>query len=148
MTEVEIDPAYRKPWLISAFQTMSREYEAIGLITEELFKENLRIVFDRLPKAARFFVLSGNEWVRPRNAGRWLFQPTADVNRWSKEVVEDYQNGVFIDVHPYLVEHDAVDPEQASHFRRSVYYRIYEDIVTRIGADKGAARDMAVGNGE
>jgi FkbH-like protein len=128
-TPAELPEAFRTPWFSAALATLRSDYDYLGTIPEDLFKENLEVALRALPTGARAVILQGNIRLQERREGALVTHTSSDTqkfNGWIREVVGAFPNVAAIDIRDVIRTEDEV-PEW-SHFHRMVYFRLYRRI--------------------
>lgn len=131
----EMPANLRNGWMAAALRTLQSDYEYLGMISEELFKENLRLILRALPADTPVVLVEANTTLYDREHGvTHTSSDNINLNRWMSEVAGEFPAAHIIDIRDVI----AGEAEVAdwSHFDRIVYYRLYERIcavVRRIG---------------
>ena len=105
-----------------AIDVLAREFSYVRLTSEALFKANLRVMFDRVPRDPQAFVLLN----RPDDT------PAAHVinfNLWICDIASEYANIEPIEPAKFAQSRD--DFLQDGHFSRPVYCRLFNYIKKR-----------------
>lgn len=112
-------------WTAARLRTLQDDYDHIGMIDENLFKENLRIILDALPKQARVVLLLGNTTLRDAKLNvTHTFHEWNRFNSWVRKVARGYSNATVVDIRDCIACEDEV--ADWMHFDRIVYYRLYK----------------------
>jgi FkbH-like protein len=134
-----------RAWALEKQQLLRDEYDYLGLIGEEAFKQNLSYLLRNLPSQTRVFVIEQNEkWI---GAPRAIPLRTLAVNRWLREVAAQSPNVTCIATSRHV--HDASDLGTEGHphihFSRAVYHRLYREIAQQLAADHAASAVLGSG---
>lgn len=111
---------------------LRRNFRCEGVISEALFKQNLRIILDRASRGTKVFILMPNERRKVEGVERILRSKVA-FNAWTKEVARDFPCVELLDIREF-VKSDA-EVQGLNHFDRMVYFRVYEHIMSRVRDD-------------
>lgn len=116
-------------WTPAALRTLQDDYDHVGMIDEGLFKENLRIVLDALPKQTPVVLLLGNTTLRDAQLNvTHTFHEWVRFNSWVRKVARCYPNTTVVDIRDCIANEEEV--ADWMHFDRTVYYRLYNRLVT------------------
>jgi FkbH-like protein len=129
------------PWVQLAHSFVQREFDFVGLIGEADFKANLTLILDHIAPHSQIFLMlpPSTDIQAPGNPNYVKNQRWSDVRQWIEEASATRDNVFLIDVDDYIT--DPADRQDTLHFSRTVYYRIYSDIVARLDRGKSAAED-------
>ena len=103
----------------------------MGVISEALFKENLKMILNAAPRNTRVFILGANEHLwDPQTSIRHRHLDNKSLNRWTRTVTRWRRKVTILDIRDFV----ASDTEVHSwgHFDRTVYFRIYQEIERRM----------------
>ena len=118
-------PDIAPDWMPAGLRTLQEDYDYVGMIDEDQFKENLRIVLEALPKRAPVVLLLENTTLHD---ARLKVTHTRDesvrLNRWVRKVASGYSNVTAVDIRDFIARDEEVT--DWSHFDRIVYYRLYK----------------------
>ena len=122
-------PDIAPDWMPAALRTLQDDYDYVGMINEDLFEENLRIVLDTLPKRAPVVLLLQNTTLRDAQLNvTHTFHEWIRLNGCVRKVAHDYSNATVVDIRDCIASEDEV--ADWSHFDRIVYYRLYKRLAT------------------
>ena len=126
-TPDELPEPLCRGWMASALETLKNDYDFVGVINEDLFKENLRTILAALPAEVPVLLLQTN--TRLRDSQQGVTHTSTDnlrINRWLAEVASEFPTARVMDIRKVIYsESEVLD---WSHFDRIVYYRLYEEI--------------------
>ncbi|HLY56813.1 MAG TPA: HAD-IIIC family phosphatase [Stellaceae bacterium] len=123
------------PDKLQAMDILVEEFRYIGRTPEAVFKDNIRYIFGSIPTATRIFVILGKEYHGSYDTPQTRSRPAIELNQWIRDIAREYPN-----VEPLLITDFVENPEEidgAVHFRRMVYFRLFEHIrnsIERLGA--------------
>lgn len=128
-----------RTWALGKQQLLKDEYDYLGLIGEEAFKQNLSGLLRNLPGQTRVFVIEQNE--KGIGAPRPIPLRTLALNRWLREVCAQWPDVTCIATSKHV--HDVSDLGREGHshihFSRLVYHRLYREIAQHLEADHAAS---------
>ena len=127
----EIHEGFLGHWIVNALEALKREYVFEGIIGEALLKETLTTLLDRLPRNAIAFILNSKEWFINESGKRTEIEPRMDINKWICDVAANRPRVTVLNINDYVLD-QPYHHTDASHFDRSVYFRLYEDVINRI----------------
>ncbi len=112
----------------TALRVLRDEYEYEGLISEDLYKDNLRRILSNIAPHAKIILLAANEaWLNPGNGLIYRYPAHTSLNQWTAEVAREHVNTSILDVRTCFVSEN--DAETVNHFDRLVYFRIFQAII-------------------
>jgi FkbH-like protein len=118
-------------WFAASLDYLKHNFDYLGLISEELFKQNLRLILNSAPRHTRIVILGANEHLWDPKANVRHQSPLYEsLNRWSRAVARWRRNVTILKVRDFI-ESDA-EVHNWGHFDRMVYFRIYQEIERRI----------------
>jgi FkbH-like protein len=128
-----------RAWALEKQQLLKDEYDYLGLIGEEAFKQNLSRLLRSLPGDTRVFIIEQNE--KGIGAPQPIPLRTLAVNRWLREVCAQWPNVTCIATSKHVHDASDVGTEGHSHihFSRLVYHRLYREIAHHLAADHAAS---------
>ncbi|HEX3439389.1 MAG TPA: hypothetical protein VHT93_03505 [Pseudolabrys sp.] len=109
-----------------AIDVLERDFSYVGLTSEALFKANLRVMFDRVPRDAQAFVLLNRDFFGPDDT------PAAHVinfNLWICDIASEYAN--IEPIEPAKFAQSREDFLLDGHFSRPAYFRLFNYIKER-----------------
>jgi FkbH-like protein len=119
------DPASR-----AILRALQQDFEYTGMIGEQAFKDNVRLLLARAPAGVRIFILMAAELV-PNEAGRMVV-PTKKrrLNSWVRDVAASVPQVELVEIREFV----SADQEfiTNNHFDRMVYFRVFQHIMRRI----------------
>ena len=96
-------------------------------------KENLRMVFSRVPAHGMMFVPLALEHFL-ENGMRKDIRPRILQNRWTADVAREFPTVQVLKMGDFVENEDEViDKRSVGHFDRMVYFRLYQEIARRAG---------------
>jgi hypothetical protein len=108
------------------------EWECIGCITSSQMTDRYRLILSMIPQSTKIFMTTANE--RPREHFILDARPVSvdhiEYNVALRKAVEGFSNVVLIDVNSYI--HSERDVLDLNHFRRDLYFEMYEDILAKL----------------
>jgi FkbH-like protein len=114
-------------WLAASLDYLKHNFDYLGLISEELFKQNLKLILNSAPRHTRIVILGANEHLWDPQANiRHKSSQYESLNRWTRAVARWRRNVTILNVRDF-VESDA-EVHNWGHFDRMVYFRIYGEI--------------------
>lgn len=114
-------------WLAASLDYLKHHFDYLGLISEELFKQNLKLIVNSAPRHTRIVILGANEYLWDPQANiRHKSSQYESLNRWTRAVARWRRNVTILNVRDF-VESDA-EVHNWGHFDRMVYFRIYGEI--------------------
>jgi FkbH-like protein len=123
----ELPPEARRGWMAHALARLQSDYDYLGPIGEDQFKENLGVVLRALPSTARVILLSSN--TRLKDATDGVTHTSTDnvrLNQWLCEIASLHPHVQIADIRDGITrESEVLD---WTHFDRIVYYRLYQRI--------------------
>ena len=126
-TPAELPEPLRRGWMASALETLKNGYDFVGVIDEDLFKENLRTILAALPAEVPVLLLQAN--TRLWDSQQGVTHTSTDnlrFNRWLAEVASEFPTANVMDIRKAI--HSESEVLDWSHFDRIVYYRLYGQI--------------------
>jgi FkbH-like protein len=123
----ELPQNLRGGWMAEALRRLQTDYDYVGMINEESFKANLRIILSALPTDVPVVLLKANTTLRDREHG--VTHTSSDnikFNRWIADVADGYPTAHVVSIRDVISTEDEVS--DWSHFDRIVYYRLYQRI--------------------
>jgi hypothetical protein len=125
--------------MIRVEENLAAHFDAVGIISQAEFGDNLRAVFGRVPAHGRMFVLLAIDTVLKDGAvkkvGRRVMQ-----NAWTREIAGEFPAVSVLDMDDFVDDFAEVkEGSGAGHFDRMVYYRVYQRMAAMIGGTAQAA---------
>ncbi len=118
------------PWLREALSELRRSYDYRGLISRRLFKENLNIILQALPKDTPTAILLANSRLRDAQGNMRTHSYIRKFNRWTVEVSLQYPMVCCVDIRDAICSEEEVS--NWLHFDRIVYHRLYRLICEKL----------------
>jgi hypothetical protein len=110
---------------------LKENFDYTGVISEALFKENLKIILNAAPRNTRVFILGANEYLwDPQTSVRHRSSDNKSLNRWTRAVTRWRRKVTILDIRDFVVSDTEV--HNWGHFDRTVYFRIYQEIDRRM----------------
>ncbi|HZB90332.1 MAG TPA: HAD-IIIC family phosphatase [Stellaceae bacterium] len=128
----ELDPAVREK-----VNHLRRNFRHDGVISEALFKENLRVILDRASPDTKVFILLPNDRRNVEGVERVL-RSKVEFNTWTRQVAQDFPNVELLDIREFV--RSEAEVQGLNHFDRMVYFRVYEHIMARVRAEGAGER--------
>jgi FkbH-like protein len=128
MTRAEMEKRLPDPLAMQALDALLANYRFAGLITEEVFKANLRRMIDATSPGAKLFIILGNERFTDAKGVARVHEHQQRINCW----ITDVAATVTRDVRPVPVAehiHHASEMADVNHFAPKVYYRLSEALI-------------------
>jgi hypothetical protein len=129
------------PWVQRAHAFLNEEFDFLGLIGEADFKANLDLILDNIAPQSQVFLLlpPSTETRSPGDpvyvkSKRWV-----DLRRWIEDAAFGRRNVFLVDIDDYIA--NPADRRDTLHFSRTVYHRIYCDIVARLDDNRRRAEE-------
>ncbi len=117
----------RDGWMAGALATLQSDYEFVGIINEQMFKDNVQKILKALPNEVPVVMLLANTVLRDRvHDVTHTSTVNVTLNRWITETVQSTSGVTIVDIRDLIFSEDEVS--DWSHFDRIVYYRLYERI--------------------
>jgi FkbH-like protein len=117
----------RSGWMAGALRELQSNYDYVGMIDEQLFKENIGVILDALPEEVPVVLIKANTTLRDRQHGvTHASSENIKFNRWIAEVAGAHPAARVVSIRDVISTEDEVS--DWSHFDRIVYYRLYERI--------------------
>lgn len=132
----DLPPHHRDDHVAAALATLKADYDYVGLIGEEGFKDNLRHILAAAPPESRIVMLKRTEFVETPDAGRHVSHAAQNLNRWLDDVAQEFPRVMIADIGAVL------RPGEASewlHFDRMVYHRLFDAVMAMV-PDAGDGR--------
>lgn len=126
-----IDPA-----LLAAMQA---DFDFVGPIPDDLFLENLRMIFSRATANAHVFVLLGNDLALTADGRLRVAEGMRQRNALVGQAALDYPAVELIAVSEFIPQDAAPEAKAGNHHDRIVYFRLFEHIMKRVDARSAAA---------
>ena len=135
MTKVDLsDPEFAQ--VVPALEMVRRDYEYTGMIAEDVFRDNMRLILSRAHPDTRIFILMANEQMRNR-AGKVVVPPKKRLlNNWVRDVAKAFPAVSLIDINAFI--DGEAEMISSNHFDRMVYFRVFKHIMRTV-ADEAAA---------
>jgi FkbH-like protein len=132
----------KNPHMLRAIEVLERDFTYQGFIAESDFKENLRVIFDVVPKDSLALVILNKEFHGARDIPEAAHKPTVSVNKWTAEVASEYAKVEIVPMTQFV--QSPGDILEDNHFNRMVYFRLFnfiKDRATQLGPS--AERDSS-----
>jgi FkbH-like protein len=124
----------------SFFEWFAQEFEYLGGISVDRFRENIRWLATAIPAKARLILLNGSEvsMAEPKEPDRHIHH--REMNAALDSVVAGLPNASVCDVRTFVRTEDDVMSD-IRHYRRHVYLRMAEEIRATSASDLTLRRD-------
>jgi hypothetical protein len=110
---------------------LKENFDYTRLISEALFKENLKIILNAAPRSTRIFILGANEYLwDPQTSVRHRSSDNKSLNRWTRAATWWRRNVTILNIRDFVASDTEV--HNWGHFDRTVYFRIYQEIERRM----------------
>jgi hypothetical protein len=110
---------------------LKENFDYMGVISEALFKENLKIILNAAPRNTRVFILGANEHLwDPQTSIRHRHSDNESLNRWTRAVTRWRRKVTILNIRDFVASDTEV--HNWGHFDRTVYFRIYQEIERRM----------------
>ncbi|MFA5121375.1 HAD-IIIC family phosphatase [Zavarzinia sp.] len=127
-----LDPEKADPKALEAARTVQAEFTRAGYISEEQFKDNVRVVLSRIPSNTSIAMVLANTYTVGEDGVRKEIPNAAEYNQWVREALVDFPDVLVFDIRDY-VENEKEVPTP-THFARPVHFRLAEAIIGRLRA--------------
>ena len=108
---------------------VKRHFTFVGMIGEDDFKENLRVILERATPGVRVFILKANgQSMGPK--GVVVHKRRQTINRWTEAVARDFPNVALLDMNDFATESEMT--ANPNHFDRMVYFKVFKEIMRRV----------------
>jgi FkbH-like protein len=125
-TVEELPGDSRRGWMPRALETLQADYDYLGPIDEEQFKENLETILGALPNAQVVLLQSNTRLWDPGDDVTHTSIDNQKLNQWQSDMAARFPRTHIVDIR------DAINAEGEvldwTHFDRIVYYRLYQRI--------------------
>jgi FkbH-like protein len=116
-----------RDYFAASVDYLKREFDYLGLISEALFKENLKIILNSAPPHTRIVILGANEHLWDSQAKIRHHHPVFEaLNRWTRSVARWRRNVTILKIRDFIASDAEV--HNWAHFDRMVYFRVYREI--------------------
>ncbi|MGH2341445.1 HAD-IIIC family phosphatase [Segnochrobactraceae bacterium EtOH-i3] len=115
---------------------VARDYEQIGLISEEDFKLNLRVGLSRIPRNTQIAILLARPVFEVDGQAKPL-PSVIRLNTWIEDVVVEFPHVRIYRIEDYVTS--ASDVMTATHFKKYVYHRLFKDFIADVAPALAAA---------
>jgi hypothetical protein len=130
-------------WLPDAHTFMRDEFDYLGPITEDAFKENLRLIVGNLPGNSKVFIIEMNEKRWDTSTGQLLsIDRFAELNKWVRSAFVGFPNVTFLN--PESFSEAPAEQLDSLHFSRKVYFKMYRKILEIAESDQPDDTKLAV----
>src|ERR1700679_575675 len=120
-----------RSWFVGPLAHLKENFDYAGVISEALFKENLKIILNAAPRNTRVFILGANEHLwDPQTSIRHRHSDHESLNRWTRAVTRWRRKVTILNVRDFVASETEV--HNWGHFDRTVYFRIYQEIDRRM----------------
>ncbi len=122
----DLPPHHRADGVAAALRTLQADYDYLGLIDEDGFKDNLRRILSAAPRSCTVVMLKRTAFVETPEGERHVSAAAQNLNRWLDDLVGEYPQVRIADIG------DFIRPGEASewlHFDRMVYHRLFEGVM-------------------
>jgi hypothetical protein len=127
----DLPAAHDRSGFVDSLGHLKENFDYMGVISEALFKENLRIILNAAPHNIRVFILGANEHLwDPQASVRHRHSDNESLNRWTRAVTRWRRKVTILDIQDFVVS--ATEVHNWGHFDRTVYFRIYQEIDRRM----------------
>jgi FkbH-like protein len=114
-------------YFVAPLEYLKRDFDYLGIITEALFKENLRIILSSAPPGTRVIILGANEHLWDSRTNIRHQHPVFEaLNRWTRAVARWRRNVIMLKIRDFIASDAEV--HNWGHFDRMVYFRVYQEI--------------------
>ena len=127
----DLPAEHDRSWIVDPLVHLKENFDYMGVISEALFKENLKIILNAAPRSTRIFILGANEYLwDPQTSVRHRSSDNKSLNRWTRAVTWWRRNVTILNIRDFVASDTEV--HNWGHFDRTVYFRIYQEIERRI----------------
>jgi len=134
LADLEHDP--RRPVLLPCIHEL-KNFEYEGTIAQHITKDNLSSIIRRLPAEACVFLIGATQKKLDADGQLVAVHRFDALNTVFGELAAEDARVTYIRIDDYVADQVERDRGSDSHFARSVYYRLFEDIRDRIHALMG-----------
>jgi FkbH-like protein len=110
---------------------LAREFEFEGVISRELFTENLKIILDAVPPDVRVVLMLSSETSVNRGEEH-AWERGKFLNEWMREAAASYPFVSLFDMRAHVK--DLSEMDGIFHFDRIVYYRVFRQLAAQYGS--------------
>jgi FkbH-like protein len=115
---------------------LREHFEFRGRITDEEYKQNLRAVLRHAPPQVRVFMMLASETrLRPDGTSQKL-RRSIIFNDLTKAVAAEFANVELLNISDYVAPGES--QKNPDHFDRMVYFKLFQDIMRRVGPNTGS----------
>jgi FkbH-like protein len=120
-----------RSWFAGPLAHLKENFDYMGVISEALFKENLKVILNAAPRNTRVFILGANEHLWDSQASvRHRHSDNKSLNRWTLAVTRWRRNVTVLNIRDFVASDTEV--HNWGHFDRTVYFRIYQEVERRM----------------
>ncbi len=110
---------------------VKRHFTFKGMIDEDTFKENLRMILGRKTPETRVFILMATEDHLNKDNVVTINKRKQSVNQWTEAVAREFSNVELLSMTDYATDQERTN--NPNHFDRMVYFKVFQDIMRRAG---------------
>jgi hypothetical protein len=122
-------------------RAMRKDFDYVGMIDEQTFKENARMLLARAGAQTPVFVLMANDMARDAQGREGVAVKKRRLNSWVRDITASMPNVELIEIGDFVQG----DKEMITHnhFDRMVYFRVFQHIMRRLAGGTAAAQGAA-----
>ena len=129
---LELPEGQRSSKRADCLRFLKEEFDFLGILGEQQFKQNIRMLFVRV-NGSRCFVLRPLDFhTNKANGQRYPSSAFLKMNEWTKDVAEEFPAVELVDLVDFV--EDPTESDSILHHHRKVYYQVYQHIVKRLSA--------------
>jgi FkbH-like protein len=134
MSREDLQENLRDTWVADALEILKEEFEYVGVIDEQVFKENLKAIFSKIPDDATTVVLMPADKILNSEKNDYYVHPMGSkINQWANDVLDEFPSIKSFGIRDFITSES--DIRDIFHFERMVYVRIYEKLVDLISEE-------------
>ncbi len=118
----------------AALDLLKQRFTFMGMIGEAEFKTNVRLIMSHISPGTQVFVLLSNNETIVKGNVLAASAKKAQVNQWLIELAAELPVIQLLNVNDFVGLGEATD--NPNHFDRKVYFRIYQEIMRRVQAER------------
>jgi FkbH-like protein len=123
----ELMDVQMREYFAAPLDYLKQDFDYLGLISETLFKENLKIILNSAPRHTRIVILGANEHLWDSQTNIRHQHPVFEaLNRWTRAVARWRRNVTILKIRDFVASDAEV--HNWAHFDRMVYFRVYREI--------------------
>jgi FkbH-like protein len=111
---------------------LREKFDMLGVLPDEIFEQNLRLILKQAPPDVRVFILLANEQGRDPDGTPTVLAPMQQRNRHIAAVTRDFPAVELLAPRDFMSAAEMAALETPHHYDRVVYFRMFQHVMRRV----------------